>query len=167
MSARTLWSGLLTGLGVLVLAGLACTSSDAPNEPKAVGMIGTWTVTQAPIDETLSGGGSCTVSPDFTMTIDSSAQGMSVSIPPGSPTLECSGAQAASYPLTFENSLSILDVGAGPQHAVVFHFTTVPSDLVVFAWPDLPGDSIGGLLVDIDTAGSNTIGQSTWSAIRQ
>lgn len=167
MSVRTLRSGLLTGVGVLVLAGLACTSNDGPNGPKAVGMTGKWAVTQVPIDETLSGGGSCTVSPNFVMTIDSSAQGMSVSIPPGSMELICSGGGGATYPLTFETSLSILDVGAGPQHAAVFHFTSLPSDLVVFAWPDIPGDSIGGLLVDTDTAGSIKIGQSSWSAIRQ
>lgn len=167
MSPRMLRSPLAAGITCLVLAGLACKVNNGPNELKAVGMIGRWTVTQVPIDEAVGGGGSCIVAPDFQMTIDSSAQGMSASIPPRSMALVCTGAGAATYPLTFEDSLSILDVGAGPQHAAVFHFTNLPEELVVFAWPDITGDSIGGLLVDIDTASSTVLGQSSWSATRQ
>jgi len=156
---------IVAGLGVLAV--LACKEGNGPSQLKAVGMIGKWTVTEVPIDETVGGGGSCIASPDFQMTIDSSAQGMSVSIPPRSMALVCTGAGAATYPLTFEDSLSILDVGAGPQHAAVFHFTNLPEELVVFAWPDITGDSIGGLLVDIDTASSTVLGQSSWRATRQ
>jgi hypothetical protein len=163
---RFLIRPVVVTLGALAMASAACKVNDGPNELKAVGMIGKWTVTQVPIDESAAGAGSCTVSPDFEMTIDSSAQGMSVSIPPRSMALVCSGGTGASYPLTFEDSLSILDAGAGPQHAAVFHFTGLPEKLLVFAWPDIDGDSIGGLLVDIDTASSTVLGQSSWSATR-
>ena len=104
---------IVVSLGALALASAACKVNDGPNELKAVGMIGKWTVTQIPLDE---GGSSCTVSPDFDMTIDSSAQGMTARIPPRNMALVCSGGAGANYPLTFEDSLSILDVGTEHDH---------------------------------------------------
>jgi hypothetical protein len=166
VTARALRSRLIGGVGFLVLAGLACKVNDGPNELKAVGMIGKWDVTQVPIDEAGSGNGSCVVTPDFAMTIDSAAPGMSVSIPPRNMTLLCTGGSGLPEALTLGDSLAIIDVGAGPQHAAVFHRDAAPAQLIVLAWPDIDGDSIGGLLVDIDTSTATIRGQSTWKGLR-
>lgn len=147
------------------MVGLACKVNDEPNQLQAVGMIGNWVVTQASLDEAGNGRGSCAITPDFTMTIDSGPPGMSVSVPTAE-SLVCRGAAITTYPLTLPDSLAVLDAGAGLQHAVVFHFTSAPQELVALVWPDITGDSIGCILVNLDTA-AVVAGQASWTAVRQ
>ena len=162
---RTLRPWLLAVIAALAVVSLACRVSDEPNRNKAVGMIGNWSVSPATIDEAGNGRGSCAVTPDFTMTVDSGPPGMSVSIPTAE-SLVCRAAAVTTYPLTLSDSLAVLDAGAGPQHAVVFYVTAAPQELVAFAWPDITGDSIGGILVNIDTAAAVVAGQTSWTAVR-
>lgn len=143
---------------------MACKVNDGTNEYYPIGMNGKWSVTQLPLDEAGAGRGVCTVFPEFTMRIDSGAV-MSVSIPTKE-SLVCRGAGVTTDSVPLDGTLRMLDLGAGLQHAVVFRVTARPEELVAFGWPDIDGDSIGGPFINLDTAGSTTFGQSTWSATR-
>lgn len=175
MSASTLWFahrppallGRFLAAGVIAgAASMACKVNDEPNSLKSIGMDGGWYVTQVSLDEAGAGRGVCEVFPDFLMAIDSGPPGMRVRITTAE-SLVCRGAAVLTIPLTLDDSLRFLDLGAGSQHAVVFHVTAAPEELVAFAWPDSTGDLIGGLSANIETATGTILGQSTWSATRQ
>jgi hypothetical protein len=154
------------GAGVIaVFVSMACKVNNEPNNLKAIGMIGKWTVTQTPLDEAGAGRGVCTVFPEFQMVIDSGPPGMSVSVATQE-SLVCRGASVTTDSLTLDDSLRVLDLGAGPQHAVVFRVTARPEELIAFGWADIDGDSIGGIFADRDTATGLPFGQSTWTATR-
>ncbi len=157
---------LLPVVGGLALFSLDCEPTGEPGGLKGVGMDGGWIVTQVSLDEAGAGRGVCEVFPDFLMGIDSGPPGMRVRINTAE-SLVCRGAAVLSYPLTLDDSLRVMDLGAGPQHAVVFHVTAAPQEVVAFAWPDSTGDLIGGLSANTDTSTGTILGQSTWSATRQ
>ena len=155
--------------GLLVVAGIVagCSDSSGPSKPK--GMTGTWLVSLANIDESAAGRATCHVSPAFSMTIDSTAQGTGVALSTGtsSESLLCTSGDI--FTLTVHDTLGsvILSGGVTPQHAVLWQVGGSSSEFLALTWPDMGGDSIGGIVVDVDTVGSVELGQSTWKALRQ
>jgi hypothetical protein len=132
-------------------------------------MTGTWLVSVANIDEGAAGRATCHVSPTFSMTIDSTAQSTGVALSTGtsSESLICTSGDI--FTLTVQDTLGsvILSGGIDPQHAVLWQVGNSTSEFLALTWPDMGGDSIGGVVVDVDTVGSVELGQSIWKALRQ
>ncbi|MEO8140240.1 MAG: hypothetical protein ABI742_11365 [Gemmatimonadota bacterium] len=156
-----------TALGGLVVLSAACSDSSGPSKPK--GMTGTWAVSVATFDESAAGRATCHVSPTFSMTIDSTAQGTGVALSTGtsSESLICTSGDI--FTLTVQDSLAsvLLSGGIDPQHAVVWQVGSSTSEFLALTWPDMGGDSIGGIVINVDTVGSVELGQSIWKALRQ
>lgn len=147
--------GAVALAALLGVVSLACSSSSGPSGPK--GVAGAWVVTVDAFDEPTRG--SCGFSPpSFTVTIDSSAQALTVSSP-ASFQLVCPA--TSSYLLTLLDTLGTL----GPDPAMVFR--APGTEFIGIGLATIADDSLAGTLVDIDTAGSGTtLGTSTWTAHR-
>jgi hypothetical protein len=130
-------------------------------------MNGTWYVGYVgPLDEPDAGRGSCQITPNLVFTIDSSANGVVVLDTIGiSSQLACmSGNQ---YQLDIRSSLAVVTDSSGDKHGVAFKVNgPSPDELLIFVFPDIGGDSIGGKVIDVDTLSGTLIGQSVWSANR-
>ena len=158
MSRRTLV--LFLGLS----AGLACASGSEPSGPK--GMHGTWQVQDAVFDETAAGRGTCVLSA-FEVAIDSGASGVSVTAPSGA-SLVCIN-PTSTYSLSAYSGLNWVYTGTDSLHAIVLLTDGSSShEAILLAWPDMAGDSIGGVSLNVDD--NNVLpplGQGTWSATRK
>lgn len=72
------------------------------------------------------------------------------------------------YSLSVSSGLSWVHTGTDSLHAIVLLTNgSATNEAILLAWPDMAGDSIGGLAFNID---NNNIlpplGQGTWSATR-
>jgi hypothetical protein len=158
MMASTRYLAATAGLMAL----LACSDSSGPRH--ATGMDGTWLFSQVIIDESGAGRGTCSLGP-FRFTIDSTPSGVTVSMATKE-SLTCDGGQ--SFGLTVSPSFVwVTIVPPDTQHAVALTFdSSATGEMVLFTWPDMPGDSIGGPLSDQD-ANITVYGHGTWKAARQ
>jgi hypothetical protein len=148
--------------GVAAMLSIACSDGSGPRH--ATGMDGTWLFSQVQLNESGAGRGSCVVGP-FRFTIDSTSSGVTVSMATKE-SLTCDGGQ--SFGLTVSPSFVwVTIVPPDTQHAVALVFdSSATGEMVLFTWPDMPGDSIGGPLSDQD-ANITVYGLGTWKAARQ
>jgi hypothetical protein len=144
---------------------LAACGSDGTGPARAHGMNGRWLVTADPIDETALGRGTCSVEPAPVLTVDSSAAGIHVVMPPVE-SLICS----------LGPRLSLADTG-------VFGFLisgaldTIPAlgflvdssssgEFIAYTWDaSFAGDTAGGFVVS--QAKSDFYGNAPFAVIRQ
>jgi hypothetical protein len=158
----------LLALAVITTLTLACSDSSGPSS-KRRGMTGTWALGFSPdLDETDAGRGTCQVTPKFTVVIDSTAAGVTVSPAPGWTSSQLLCLSGDLFDLNLSDSLAVVVGSGGETHGVVFSVGGLSStELLIYAFSDIGGDSIGGTLINIDTLSLNTLGQSTWFATRQ
>ncbi len=155
-----------TGAILTLLAALTLACSDGAGPRQAHGISGTWRVTTQAMNEATAGRGTCRLLPtSFDLTVDSTGQGVGMTLPAGE---QMSCTSGALFTLTPNDSAGWAFTGPSDSvYVSTFGVDSTAGEIVLLGWFYVTGDSAGGQMQDFDNQSFLPLGSANWTAVRQ